>query len=37
MDRKKSAVKMAKALAAFKFRRLVKNIMEPSDCDEILM
>jgi hypothetical protein len=37
MDRKKSAVKMAKTLAAFKFRRLVKHFMEPTDCDEILM
>jgi hypothetical protein len=35
MNNKKSAEKMAKALAELKFRRLGNIFMEPSDYDEI--
>jgi hypothetical protein len=35
MDHKKFTGKMGKALAEFKFRRLRKHFMEPSDYDEI--
>jgi hypothetical protein len=35
MDHKKSTVKMAKALAEFRFRRLGNVFMEPSYYDEI--